>query len=104
MSSVTADVKALSYPEENTIDETQSNILYAGIVILKQVMRSKGFTPTTDFIIKTLKMGDDIEKDLHKMTDYHKVKAQEAFANFYALTMKTPIFMEALDILTQEEE
>ncbi len=38
------------------------------------------------------------------MTDYHKVKAQETFANFYALTMKTPIFMEALDKLTQEEE
>ena len=104
VSSVTIDVKALSYPEENTIDEVQSNILYAGVVILKQVLRGKTFKPTTDFIIKTLKMGDDIEKDLHKMTDYHKVKAQQAFAHFYSLTLKTPIFMEALDMLTQEEE
>ena len=104
VSSVTTNVQALSYPESNTVDETQSNIMYAGVVILKQVMRTKAFKPTTDFIIKTLKMGDEIQKDFNKMTDYHKVKAQQAFANFYALTMDKPVFMEALDILTQEEE
>jgi hypothetical protein len=104
VTSVTTNVQALSYPEQNTVDETQSNIMYAGVVILKQVLRSKGFTPTTDFIIQTLKMGDAIQKDFNKMTDYHKVKAQQAFANFYALTMNKPVFMEALEILAQEEE
>ena len=104
VSSVTTDVQALSYPEANTVDETQSNIMYAGVVILKQVLRSKGFNPVTDFIIKTLKMGEEIQKDFNKMTDYHKVKAQQAFANFYALTMDKPVFMEALEILAQEEE
>ena len=104
VSSVTTDVQALSYPEANTVDETQSNIMYAGVVVLKQVMRTKAFNPTTDFIIKTLKMGDEIQKDFNKMTDYHKVKAQQAFANFYAITMDMPVFMEALDELAQEEE
>ena len=104
VSSVTTQVQALSYPQDSTVDEIHSNILYASVVMLKQVMRGKAFKPTTDFIIKTIKMGDDIEKDLHKMTDYHKVKAQEAFANFYALTMDKPVFIEALETLTQEEE
>jgi len=104
VSSVYTDVQALSYPQDDTVDDQQSNIMYAGVVILKQVLRSKGFNPTTDFIIKTLKMGGDIEKSLHKMTGYHKVKTQQAFANFYALTIDMPVFMEALEILAQEEE
>tara|TARA_Y100000766_G_scaffold135314_1_gene116545 strand:- start:482 stop:2881 length:2400 start_codon:yes stop_codon:yes gene_type:complete len=104
VSSVTTNVQALSYPEANTVDETQSNIMYAGVVILKQVMRTKAFNPTTDFIIKTLKMGDEIQKNFNMMTDYHKVKAQQAFANFYSLTMDKPVFIEALETLTQEEE
>ena len=104
VSSVTTNVQALSYPQDSTVDETQSNIMYAGVVILKQVLRSNNFTPTLKFIMDTLKMGDDIEKDFNKMTDYHKVKAQQAFANFYALTMDKPVFIEALEALTQEEE
>ena len=104
VSSVTTQIQALSYPQDNTVDDQQSNIMYAGVVILKQVLRSKGFNPTTDFIIKTLEMGNDIEKSLHKMTDYHKVKTHQAFANFYALTIDKPEFIEALDALIQEEE
>jgi hypothetical protein len=104
IASVTNGTQALSYPEENTVDEAHSNIMYAGVVILKQMIRSKGFTPSTDFICETLKMGDAIEKDYNKMTDYHKVKAQQTFANFYSLTLHTIEFIEAIDMLIQEEE
>tara|TARA_R100000900_G_scaffold17630_1_gene14975 strand:+ start:1599 stop:3956 length:2358 start_codon:yes stop_codon:yes gene_type:complete len=93
----------LDFPTISTVDETQSNIMYAGVVILKQALRGKG-TLNESFITKTLDMGKDIESKWNLMTPYHKQKSSEAFAHFYSLMFSSEYIDTFQQVTTSEEE
>lgn len=93
----------LDFPAISTVDEVQSNIMYAGVVILKQALRSKG-TLNESFITKTLEMGKEIETKWDMMTAYHKQKSSEAFAHFYSLMFSSEYIDTFQQVTTLEEE
>tara|TARA_S200002703_G_scaffold151470_1_gene150932 strand:- start:5752 stop:8121 length:2370 start_codon:yes stop_codon:yes gene_type:complete len=93
----------LDFPTTSTVDEAQSNIMYAGVVILKQALRGKG-TLNESFITKTLDMGKDIESKWNLMTPYHKQKSSEAFAHFYSLMFSSEYIDTFQQVTTLEEE